>query len=246
MAEEREPTAALLIIGAEVLSGKIDDANGPYLIRALRARGVQVVELRIIGDSINEISQALRVLSAQVDDVYTTGGVGPTHDDVTVAGVAHAFERSVVHHPTLLELLQGRYQGKMNEARLKMAEVPQGGQVFVGAGNIVPVVMVQNVSILPGVPSLMRACFAALPHRRTGTPFVSHALLLNVAESDVAQILTDVQRNFDDVAIGSYPRFDDAPYRVKVTVDGRDTARVEAAMGALRTGLKTPWIVGEE
>ena len=126
------PTAALLIIGAEVLSGKVDDANGPYLLRALRLRGVALQEIRTIGDDIDAIAEAVRALSPHVDDVYSTGGIGPTHDDVTIAGMARAFDRAVVHHPDLLSLLTTRYKGSMNAARLKMAEVPEGASLILG------------------------------------------------------------------------------------------------------------------
>ncbi len=242
----RGPTAALLIIGAEVLSGKVDDANGPYLLRALRLRGVALQEIRVIGDDVEAIATAVRELASQVDDVYSTGGIGPTHDDVTIAGMALAFERPVVHHPELLALLTTRYKGSMNAARLKMAEVPEGATLILGDGHIVPVVKVANITILPGVPSLMRACFSQLPHAPQGPAFVSRAWLLNVSESDIAAALTLVQKSFSELAIGSYPRFDAAPYRVRVTVDGRDDDAVRAAMAAIAEHLLPAWIVGEE
>ena len=242
----KDPTAALLIIGAEVLSGKVDDANGPYLLRALRLRGVALQEIRTIGDDVNAIADAVRALSSQVDDVYSTGGIGPTHDDVTIAGMARAFGRSVVHHPDLMHLLTSRYKGSMNEARLKMAEVPEGAQLILGNGQMVPVVKIENVTILPGVPSLMRACFSQLPHAPQGAAFVSRALLLDVSESAIAAALTQVQKSYPELDIGSYPRFDAAPYRVKVTVDGRSTDAVSAAIAAIREHLLPAWIVGEE
>lgn len=246
IAKPDEPTAALLIIGAEVLSGKVDDANGPFLIRALRARGVQLVEMRTIGDTIEEISEAVRALSAKAHYVFTTGGIGPTHDDVTMAGVAAAFGGRVARQPELLRLLHERYGDKVNDARLKLAEVPEGASVRLGDGTFVPIVQLRNVTILPGVPSLMRACFAHVADGLRGAPFFSRALLLDVSESDIATALTEVQNRSPDVAIGSYPRFDEAAYRVKVTVDGRDAERVEGTLAAIRDRMQTHWIVAEE
>lgn len=241
-----EPRAALLIIGAEVLSGKIDDANGPFLIRALRARGVQVVELRIVGDTVEEISRAVRDLLSAADYVFTTGGIGPTHDDVTIAGVADAFGKRVVRHPDLERMLRARHNA-VNEARLKLAEIPEGASVHLGDGSFVPVVQIDKVTILPGVPSLMRGCFAFVAGTlKQGTAFHSRALWLCASESDIAQTLTDVQTAFPDVAIGSYPRFDLADHRVKVTMDGRDAARVNATFETLRGRLKDAWVVAEE
>jgi molybdenum cofactor synthesis domain-containing protein len=243
----QEPTAALVIIGAEVLSGKVDDANGPFLIGALRQLGVAVTEIRVIGDAVDAIGDALRALSPRVDHVLTTGGIGPTHDDVTIAGVAAAFGRRVIQHPELLRLLQERHPQGINEARLKMTEVPEGAEVEIGEGGFVPIVYIANVAVLPGVPSLMRACFAQVaPRIHRGPPFVSRALFLNTSESDIAGSLTVAQNAFPEVAIGSYPRFDTTEYRVKVTLDGRDPARVEACHQALRGLLRPAWIISEE
>jgi molybdenum cofactor synthesis domain-containing protein len=241
-----EPTAALLIIGAEVLSGKVDDQNGPFLLRALRARGVQVLEIRTIGDAVAAIAAATAALAAAATCVYTTGGIGPTHDDVTVAGIAAAFNRPVVHHPELLQQLSQRYPGQMNAARRKMAEVPQGATVHFGDGSCMPVVQMHNVVILPGVPSLMRACFAQVDRSVQGSPFFSRALLVNAYETAIAASLSAVAAAMPEVAIGSYPRFDAAPYRVKVTIDGRSAQQVDACCVALRNSLGAEVIVGEE
>ena len=241
-----EPTAALVIIGAEVLSGKVDDANGPFLIRALRARGIEVIEIRVIGDTVVAISQALRDLMPRVTHIFTTGGIGPTHDDVTMAGVAAAFDCPVVRHPELEQHLRSRYGDAVNEARLKLTEVPQGARVRLAGGGFIPIVQMGQVTVFPGVPSLMRACFADIAAELSGSPFHSAAFLLNASESDIAAHLTRVQQQFPQVAIGSYPRFDQASYRVKVTVDGRNLSHVRATVDALRAGFTPAWIVTQE
>jgi molybdenum cofactor synthesis domain-containing protein len=239
------PTAALIIIGAEVLNGKVADANGPYLLAALRARGVEVLEVRTIGDSIAAIGEAVRQLAARVDYVFTTGGIGPTHDDVTMAGVAAAFATHVVYDAALLAAVTARYVARgsdpatMPPAHRRLAEVPQGASVTLGAGQHVPVVQMRNVIILAGVPSLMRDAFTHIAHKFTGQAFCSAGLYLVVHESHIAAMLTEVQRDFADVAIGSYPRFDRGKSEVRITIDGRDAGRVAAATAALHAQLPT-------
>jgi molybdenum cofactor synthesis domain-containing protein len=240
------PTAALLIIGDEVLSGKVDDANGPFLIRALRERGVQVVEVRVIGDDPDAIADTVEELSGRATHVFTTGGIGPTHDDKTINAVARAFGRRVVRHEELVRRIQTRYGGDLNEARLRLAEVPEGARVLLGDTDAIPVIEVANVFVLPGVPALARLCFERIADRLGGTPFFSRMLLLSASESQIADRLAAVQRDHPDVAIGSYPRFGAEGYRVKVTVDGRDAASVDAGLEALRAALDPAWLVDPE
>jgi molybdenum cofactor synthesis domain-containing protein len=241
----RDKSAAIVIIGAEVLSAKVQDENAPFLLRALRARGVEVTEIRTIGDVVESIAVTVRELASRVDHVITTGGIGPTHDDVTIAAVAKAFGLPVVRHREIERRLRARHGDRLNEARLKLAEVPEGSVVTLGAEDIVPVIEVRNVLVFPGVPSFMRLCFERIATRFAGRPFYSRALLLASSESLLAAHLSAVQAAWQQVAIGSYPRFDDAPYRVKVTLDGRDEAEVEAALAALRQRLEPASIVGE-
>ncbi len=241
-----QPTAAIVIIGAEVLSGKVADANGPFLIRVLRERGVQVVEMRTIGDDPGVIAETVRALKETADYVFTTGGVGPTHDDVTIAGIARAFGVGVVRHPQLYAQLVQRYGDALSPAHLKMTEVPEGSTISCDATSFVPVVQLGNVIVLPGVPSLMRQCFTRVADGIGGSPFFSGCILLDISESKIAQTLEAIQQAHPEVAIGSYPRFDEAPYRVKVTVDGRDAALVRATLKELLRQLDTAWVVGTE
>lgn len=240
-----DPTAALLIIGAEVLSGKVDDANGPFLIRALRQCGVEVQQMRVVGDSVAGIGQAVADLRGQHTYVFTTGGIGPTHDDVTMAGIAHAFGRTIQKDLKLLALMQARHPGPLSQPRQKMAEVPQGATLLLGDGSFMPIVCVENVYVLPGVPALMRSCFAEIAPTLQSRPFFSHALLLDVAESDIADVLSAAQAEFSDLTVGSYPRFDKADHRVKVTIDGRAHGRVQACLADLRAKLPAGAVVAE-
>jgi molybdenum cofactor synthesis domain-containing protein len=236
-------TAALLIIGNEVLSGKVEDTNSGFLIRALRERGVQLVEIRVIPDVTETIVGAVRVLAAAHDFLFTTGGIGPTHDDLTIAAVARAFDRPVVHDPVLLHRLRARYGDDLNDARLKLAEIPEGGVVRADDDNPITVIQFGNVYVLPGVPSLMRLCFERIADDLGDSPLYSRALYLDVSESDAAAPVAHVQTHHADVAVGSYPRFGDAPYRVKITVDGQSLEAVENAMEALRHALDVSWFV---
>ena len=229
-----EPQAALLIIGAEVLAAKVVDANGPFLLRALRDLGVAVREIRTLGDEVAAIAGALAPLSAGNDFVLTTGGIGPTHDDVTLAGVAAAFGLPLRPQQT------GADGGAQH-----LQHLPEGTQLIWNAAHTVPVVQVRNVFVLPGVPEFVQRSLPQLAPLLRGRPFCSRQILLQVGEPEVAAPLAALQREFADVSMGSYPRFDaEAPYRVKLTLDGRDPARVSLAHAALLARLPHAWLVG--
>jgi len=240
-----EPTAALVIIGAEILSGKVTDQNTPFLIRALRARGIDTTEVRVISDHHESIVQTVKTMADRSTYVFTTGGIGPTHDDITMEAVANAFGRSLVRHDEILERLRARYGNAINDAHHKLAEVPQGADVILGRERVLPVVRLENVFIFPGVPSLVRICFDRIAATLDSGSFYSRALHLSVSETVVAQTLRDLQEANPDVAIGSYPRFDDAPYRVKITIDSRNDRRVESVFEALQRALDPQIIVPE-
>jgi molybdenum cofactor synthesis domain-containing protein len=258
-----QPTAALVIIGAEVLSAKVEDVNAPYLVRALRSRGVEVIEIRTIGDDVDTIAKAVSALAPRVDYLFTTGGIGPTHDDVTIAGVAAAFDAPVVTDRVIEERLRARLGSRLNAAHLKMADVPEGARVILDAEGLLPIVQMRNVTLFPGVPSLMRWCFERLASELRGPPFYTRAVLLSVPESSFADHLATVQKRHPLVTIGSYPRVepedlahprDSTPVsgtntprvRVKVTVDGRSGDLVGAAVADIRAGMPADWILGEE
>lgn len=231
----KDKTAALLIIGAEILSGKIADANGPFLLQALRERGIEVCELRVIGDDVTQIANATRALSERADYVLSTGGIGPTHDDQTMAGIAAAFGVELYEHPDLLRNIQQRYaqvygpEASLPHAVRRLAHTPKGASVrFSPPPPMVPIVTMHNVTILPGVPSLARTCFQCIAPMFSGRAFYTRTLFLIVQESQIAQTLTEIQQLFPDVAIGSYPNLDTDTPEVRITVDGRDITRVQA------------------
>ncbi len=237
-------TAAIVVIGAEVLSAKVVDENGPFLLATLRARGIDTRETRTIGDDVEVIGRTVSELAASHTYVFTTGGVGPTHDDVTIAGIAKAFDVDVVQDPTLKGLIEQYYKDRLAPPHLKMAEVPRGATVNVPKGlGFVPVIRMRNVYVLPGVPALVKRCWASFEEELTRDVFFAGVLYFNVPESKIADIMTTAQRAYPAVAIGSYPRFDDGPYLVKVTFDGRNEAEVDAARSHVLAGVDTSWLV---
>src|SRR3990172_1809028 len=166
------PTAAILVIGNEILSGKVVDANSPYLCRELRALGVDVERIVTIPDVIEVIAEETRALSRAHDYVFTSGGIGPTHDDLTMDGIARAFSRALRSHESLAGRIERALGKPMNEGQFKMTLIPEGA-VLVDAGDLwFPVVIVENVHILPGIPELLRKKFESARDRFRGVPFV--------------------------------------------------------------------------
>ena len=245
MTESNHTTAAIIIIGAEVLSGKVNDENGPFLLRALRERGIDVKEIRTIDDDRTTIAKAVRELSQLFTYVFTTGGIGPTHDDITLESIAEAFNCSVVRHQELADHFVQRFSDlKRQAAALRMANLPEGATVKMA--GYVPVIQKENVTVFPGVPSLMRSCFDVIAPQLRGAEFFSDAIYLNASESLIASQLTEVQNACPNVAIGSYPQFGDAPYRVKITVDSRHSEAVNHAIQAILASLDPAWVIDLE
>ena len=238
-------SAAILVIGNEILSAKVQDENGPWLARELRGLGVDLRRMETVPDEVPLIVDALRRCLAQAKWVFTSGGIGPTHDDVTIAAVAQAFGRPVVHDPRTLELLRSRFQEPLKPALRRLAEVPEGARVEFHEGYLFPVISLENVVILPGVPSLLREGFTRLRERFRVSPIHSRALYFTVGEGTLAEHLDAAVARFPAVGIGSYPRFDTADYRVKVTFDGRDESQVRSAADFLKSLLPSS-IVREE
>jgi molybdenum cofactor synthesis domain-containing protein len=245
----RTPTAALLVVGNEVLSAKVEDANGPWLARRLRDLGVQLLAIHTIPDVVEEIADAVLRERRRATWVFTSGGVGPTHDDVTVAAVGRALGRPVARFAPLadaIRALHARHHGgaEAPEAALRMADVPEGTQLVGDRGF--PTLVVENVVMLPGVPQFFRYQFEAFAHLLAAAPFRLASVYLALGEGDLAPLLDRVARDHPDVSIGSYPRFDDADHRVRVTLESKDAARVETAARALLSALPAGAVVRTE
>lgn len=227
-------TAGIVVIGNEILSGKVTDLNSPFLARELRALGVTLRRVEVVPDDVAVIAEAVARMSRAYDFVFTSGGIGPTHDDKTIEAVAQALERDVVRSPLLVELLAQWCGSTLNDARLRMADVPEGAEIVYGGQVKVPAVFADNVLILPGIPELLQKEFLSVRERFACAPYHCRRAWVTLMEGDIAGILDAIERTHDGVDVGSYPVMDEAlPYRVMLTFDGKDQAAVEAALAGL-------------
>jgi molybdenum cofactor synthesis domain-containing protein len=232
-----------------VLSAKVQDENGPWAARRLRELGVRLLAIHTVPDRIDDVVDVLGRARRHADWVVTSGGVGPTHDDITVGAVARALGRPVVRSAELagaIAELHRRHHGGAEppEAALRMADVPEGTRLLGDAGY--PTLVVENVVMLPGVPQFFRFQFERIAHVFETTPFRLACVYLSLGEGAIATVLDRVANAHPDVEIGSYPRFDDADHRVKVTVESKDAGRVAAALAALLSGLPPGTVVRTE
>jgi molybdenum cofactor synthesis domain-containing protein len=239
--------AGIVIIGNEILSGKFADENASFLIGELRALGVELGRIAIIPDQIDDIAETVPRHAARFDAVFTSGGVGPTHDDVTMAGIARGFGTSVVRHPNLEKLLREYYKERLTDSHLRLAQVPDGTELVYGTDPVWPVICYRNVYILPGVPALFRRKFLAIRERFRSRPFHTVRVYVMADEATIAPDLDRVVAAHPAVAFGSYPRFDEPDYRVLLTVEsqdpdlaGRATRALTAALGSVVVRVDEP------
>ena len=248
-------TAAILVIGDEILSGKTRDQNAHLLIGELRELGVSLRRIVVIPDDIEVVAAATRELAASHDFVFTSGGIGPTHDDVTIQGIARAFELAIVRHPELEGIIRRYFKDQVDESHLRMADVPEG-TVLIRTGNLSwPVPACRNVYILPGVPEHFRVKFLAIRERFRAAPFHLRIIYIRSDEFDIATNLTTVAATHSDVAIGSYPYVGASAgstsaaveeYKVKLTLESKDESALELALHDLLSRLDPASIVRTE
>jgi molybdenum cofactor synthesis domain-containing protein len=229
-------TACVLIIGNEILSGRTQDANLSFLSRGLNEVGIRVREARVIADDPDAIVTTLNAVRRTFDYVFTTGGIGPTHDDITAQSVADAFGVPLILHPEAKRLLETHYPpGHLNEARLRMAMVPEGAALLPNPISRAPGFQIGNVFVLPGVPSIMQGIFEQLKHRlRGGEKVLTRSVSCHLAEGTLARDLGDLQARFPDLEIGSYPYFRRGDFGVTLVLRGTDKARLAHAMDQLK------------
>lgn len=235
--------AGIILIGNEILSGKITDANAAYLCRELRALGVDVRRIAVIPDETELIAREVSAFSRDFDVVFTSGGVGPTHDDVTIEGVAQALGVRVIRHPMLVEMLERYYRCPLSEAQLKMAEIPEGAELLTEGSVRFPTILMRNVYVLPGVPEIFRQKFEALRDRFRDTPFHLRQVFVRVGEGTLADYLNELLARFPALMLGSYPEFSNPEYRVKVTLESRDHQYLEQALAAFLDRLPAEVVV---
>jgi molybdenum cofactor synthesis domain-containing protein len=240
------PTAAILVIGDEILSGKTVEQNAHLLIGELRELGVALRRIAVIPDDVEEVALAVQELSARFDHVFTSGGVGPTHDDVTILGIARAFDRPIVRHPDLERRIKSFVDGEVDESRMRMADVPEGSELIDAPELRWPMLAVKNVYILPGVPEHFRRKFMAIRERFRVAPFYVRVIYTLEDEFDLAENLRAVADAHPRVAIGSYPSFSSNEYRVKLTLESKDCDALEAAVNDLMAALNHDKFVRSE
>jgi molybdenum cofactor synthesis domain-containing protein len=231
------PKAAMLVIGDEILSGRTRDANMHYLAHAFTNAGIDLKEARVVSDDADAIVSALRALSDAYDVVVTSGGIGPTHDDITADCVARAFDVPIGVRDDARAILQAHYdrQGtELNEARLRMARIPKGATLIDNPVSAAPGFTIGNVHVMAGVPSVFQAMVeSVLPTLTGGTPLLSQTLRVMRGEGDIAGPFGALAAEFPDLQFGSYPFQKDGVYGANLVVRGADGARVDAAMTRL-------------
>lgn len=233
-------TACVIIIGNEILSGRTQDANLAYLSKALNAVGIRVMEARVVRDDEAAIVEAVNACRAAWDHVFTTGGIGPTHDDITAGCIARAFGVPVVRHPGAVELLTRYYAAAdLNEARLKMAEVPEGATLIDNPVSSAPGFQIGNVYVLPGVPRILQAMVDGLAARlKGGEPVLSRTISAYTTESGIALALTAVQDRHPATEIGSYPFVRAGRFGVSLVVRATDPVQLDDAAEAVAAMLR--------
>jgi molybdenum cofactor synthesis domain-containing protein len=229
--------AGIIVIGNEILSGKTKDENSPYLARELRELGVDVRKLSVIPDELHLISEEVKLFSKSYDYVFTTGGVGPTHDDLTMDGIAAAFGRRTKRHPELESTLRQYYSQDLIDGNLRMADVPDGARLVGGKGMWFPVIAMENVYIFPGVPEILRRKFEHVKEMFREAPFHLREVYLRADEGQIANLLHRVLADFPDLLLGSYPYFDNPAYSIKLTLESKDVDYLERAYRLLISEL---------
>lgn len=232
-----EMTAGIIIIGDEILSGKVEECNCLFLARRLRARGVNVCRVSIISDEVDEIATEVRSFSERYDYVFTSGGLGPTHDDVTIEGIAKGFSVRIVVEPHLRSILERRYGDRVTPERLKMAEIPEGGELVTDKALEFPLIRYKNVFIFPGIPQFLRDKFNVIEHLFIAPSILLKRVYVNEYESEIAPMLNEIVRDNRAVKIGSYPIMHNSNHRVMLTLESVDEAALTLAVDALAKRL---------
>ena len=242
----RDLLAAIIVIGNEILSGKVVDTNAPFLTRELRAIGVTLKRILTIPDEVGEIAEAVQEFRPRYDVVFTSGGVGPTHDDVTMEGIAKGLGRRLVRHPAIETRLREFYREHVNDARLKMSEVPEGAELLVDGRLGFPTVKCENFYILPGIPELFEQKFEALRERFSATPYTMRVVYTREGEGSIAEHLNATLAAFPELLLGSYPKLSHPEYTVKLTLESKDPEYVDRALAHLLRLLPAEAIVRTE
>tara|TARA_B100002019_G_scaffold222477_1_gene195364 strand:+ start:1242 stop:1991 length:750 start_codon:yes stop_codon:yes gene_type:complete len=229
MIKKTKVNSAILIIGNEILSGRTQDTNTRSLATWLNSIGVKVAEVRVVPDDENMIIETLNFLRITYKYVFTTGGIGPTHDDITAQSVSKAFGKKYEIHKEAFKILEAYYKpGEFNEGRQKMVWMPEGAELILNPTSGAPGFKIENVFCLPGVPSILKSMLGGLKNKIIGgKPILSHTISLRTVESEIANSLTKVQENNNDVEIGSYPFFQAGKLGVSIVIRSEDQSKID-------------------
>ena len=241
VAPEQTITAGLLVIGDEILSGRTKDKNIGYIAQFLTELGIDLREVRVVRDIEDDIVAALNALRHRYTYVFTTGGIGPTHDDITADSVAKAFGVPIDYDPRAVALLRTRFQGaELNEARMRMTRVPAGAELVANKVSLAPGFWLGNVIVMAGVPAIMQAMLDEVaPKLKTGRQMLSETIRADAREGDIGTELGAIAAAHDGVVIGSYPFFDEARGpNTNVVIRGRDPQKLAAAKAAVQEMLR--------
>lgn len=236
--------AAVLVIGDEILSGRTQDTNTGYIARWLGAVGIPVREARVVPDVEEEIVNAVRALSSRYDYVFSTGGIGPTHDDITADCMAKAFNTGIDYHPTVWATMAARYAtmnvpGGFNEARQRMARIPYGATLIANQLSGAPGFQIQNVFVMAGIPAVMQAMLDDVRHRiAAGKPLSSVSVSAFLGEGTIAAGLSALQKQYPDVPLGSYPFSREGKFGTALVARGSDPAKLAEVRDALISVIK--------
>ena len=230
-------TAGIVIIGNEVLSGKTRDTNSHFFCTELRQLGVEVQKISTIQDDIEIIGKEVANFSEHFDYVFTSGGVGPTHDDVTIEGVAHGLGVTVVRHPDIERRIRQRLGDQVNEARLRMANVPEGATLLATEAPFAAIVKIRNIYVFPGIPRILEERFHAIKESFRDTPYYLKNVYVRYGEGIIASLLNELLVKFPNLMLGSYPVLDLPQYKVKVTLESKDANYLDQALGAFIASL---------
>ncbi len=239
---QNNPTAAIIIIGNEILSGRTLDLNTNFIAKELGKMGVELAEVRVIADVESKIIETVREMKAKFDHIFTTGGIGPTHDDITSESIAKAFNLPYVLNEEVRQILIKRYGAEnVSEARLKMAKMPQNAELIFNSATEVPSFSVENVFVLAGVPHIMQAMFSWLQANgkiKSGPSYVSEKIDFPKPESLVAKILENVQNAHPELSIGSYPYHHENVWGTEICIRGTNSSEVACAKGEIEKQIK--------
>lgn len=233
-------TACVVIIGNEILSGRTQDVNLTFIASRLEQLGIVLAEARVIPDIEEVIIQTVEECRHKFSYVFTTGGIGPTHDDITTATIARVFSREVKRNAEAQRLLEEYYPAKdLSDARLKMADIPEGAELIHNPVSGAPGFQLDNVFVLPGVPKIMQAMFEGIVDRLTASdPILTSSVITNLREGQIADGLTLLQEDYPEISVGSYPFFKDRKFGVNIIMRGTDKDRLDELTESMREMLK--------